>query len=465
MRLSSYLILSERLQRGSYALQNGMTGAVELISEPLHDALLQLMQSSDPQQTVIDEQIFSTELIETYLERGHFTELSHAQERELLEKIASALHQVARSRPSVVIVPELDCNYRCVYCFERTLQKGLKTQRTNMDKTEVDAVFAAIDQLAAGSDGIGQVVLYGGEPLQQKNLKLIEQIVSAGEARGISFMAVSNGHDLNAFLHLFSVDKISALQITIDGLQEVHDRRRVALDGSSSFQRIIENIRLAIEATDVKIVTRINLDDQNYPGFVDLLKVFEREGWLNHSQISINAAIVHVYDSCGAASPLQDVSQIRAELDEVLSSYNNILLGSAEAITGSSVLSALVYDRPSSLRSSFCAACSGMYIFLPNGQVSCCWEAIGDQRSLIGSYSAEGLELDEQRAELWFGRSAAMIDECADCRYSLLCAGGCPQQAGATDEALYQANCCDFAKSYGWVLADAVEGFLKVGGL
>jgi radical SAM protein with 4Fe4S-binding SPASM domain len=107
-----------------------------------------------------------------------------------------------------------------------------------------------------------------------------------------------------------------------------------------------------------------------------------------------------------------------------------------------------------------------MYVFLPDGGVSCCWgEAIAEENCRIGVYGRDGLSLDTEKAQNRFARSADKIPQCAECRYFLLCAGGCPQHAGTERTSLYEPNCGDFPQTYAWVLAEAVEYYLKSSGL
>jgi len=466
LRLSSYFILSDRLNNGGYALLNGLSGAIEFLNEEMYQLLLRITLTGHPHQLYIDEKAIPDELVETYLKRGHLTQLSHEEERKLLIEKAALLHEAESSRPTVVIAPDIDCNYRCVYCFERPLQAGLKTRKTKMDREEVDAVYQAIGQLESSvGPTSGRIVLFGGEPLQMANKELVYYIVEQGCQKGLRFAAITNGHDLQEFLELLGEDKIDTLQITIDGPPHIHDKRRISLDGSSSFEKIIANMRRAIEETAVRITVRVNLDKENYPAFAELISIFARENWLNNERVLINAAIVYEKDASGAVSPLQDVDTMRTELLPLVHEYANVEIGSSQANQSDSVLSSLLLGQPFSLRSSYCAASCGMYVFLPDSKISCCWESLGEENAYIGTYSAYGLELDEDKTRYRFGRSAAKIPQCADCKYCLLCAGGCSQYAETNYHDIYKPHCDDFPQTYAWVLADAVENFLKANGL
>ena len=190
-----------------------------------------------------------------------------------------------------------------------------------------------------------------------------------------------------------------------------------------------------------------------------------REGWLDSERFYVNAAIVDERDMSGRVFPLLDVNRVKSELSNVVTSYRNVDIGCHQSNNGDSVLFSLIAEQPFGLRSAYCAASSGMYIFLPDGTVSSCWESLGKDCGRIGGYSEEGLSIDRDRAAHRFGRSVGLIETCLDCRYCLVCAGGCSQYAEINTGDIYQPYCGDFKESYSWVLAEAVEKFLQINNL
>jgi len=123
--------------------------------------------------------------------------------------------------------------------------------------------------------------------------------------------------------------------------------------------------------------------------------------------------------------------------------YNNISIGCSQANHGTQVFNALSADKPYNLRTSYCGASAGMYIFLPGGEVFSCWESIGKEYGKIGTYSADGMVIDPAVSAEWFGRNAAKIPEGLDCKYCLVCARGCAQYA-LYNKTLYKPLCDDF---------------------
>ena len=462
LRLSSYLIISEHLMNGGYAILSGVTGAMELINEDLYQILSRLSFDNDPRSRCIDNGCLPPEIMATFVKRGYITEYSHEDEREIVKKIAADLHEISTKQCDVVIVPDLDCNYRCDYCYERPLQNKIKEHKIKMDKPCVDNFFHSIDLLTAESRYIsGTVTLYGGEPLRAENKEIVDYIVAKGAEKGYIFNAVTNGHNLDAYLGLLGREKIAHIQITIDGPKEVHDRRRIAIDGSSSYEKIMNNMRQAISETDVLIGIRVNLDGDNYRAFGELMNTFDQEGWFANNRIKVGAAIVTQRDQRGAIYPILDINVVKAELFDVMKKYPKIIIGGHQAADRDEIFSLLASDMLYSFRSRFCASCSGMYIFLPDGTISACWDSVGEECSYIGSYSEDGLFLDMDKISYRFNRSVVNISACLDCKYCLVCAGGCPQHAEYNTHDFYQPHCGDFPDTFPWVLAEAVEKYLQ----
>ena len=85
---------------------------------------------------------------------------------------------------------------------------------------------------------------YGGEPLLEKNR--IKSLGTKINKLGLTFFdndIVTNGYLLNKenFKLLEDVG-ITNVQVTLDGLQETHDKRRPLKNGKGTFLKIIKNL-------------------------------------------------------------------------------------------------------------------------------------------------------------------------------------------------------------------------------
>jgi len=475
VRFSHYSILSDRLPDGRYVLMNGISGALDVVLPELGEMLKEALWNERPEQADWVVEHLDEETRREWLERGHLTELSAEQERQLVTTIASALHDELRRLPRFLIVPNLDCNYRCTYCFERPLQKTLYVigseishARGNvvMSLGQVSAIYASIERIQrdAGHPGGGQIILYGGEPLDRAHRGVVEEIVRLGTARGFYFAAVTNGHDLDEFVELLGQGAIEQVQVSIDGPKRIHDRRRIAIGGGSSFDKIMANVRLALARTDAQIQVRVHVDPQNIEHFDELLRIFSHEGWLNHPQVVIYANTVYVKDACGRVGTRIDHGDIVRELRERVTPYFNVYMSAPDFHASAAMRPVFENGDRFSLRGTYCAANSGMYIFAPDWHVYACWESIGKACSRLGRYSADGdLALDEGMVRRWFERSIATVPECRRCAYALICGGGCAQYAEYNHGTPYRPYCDDFQRIFRSALADNVTYFLEQG--
>ncbi len=463
MRFSSYTIISEPLPKGGYALLNGLTGAVDLVSEDIAEIIIDTINNSGQKTAFISTGLLPPETMEAFKERGHITELSPDTERSCLSEIASVLHEHEAKNPRFVIVPNMDCNYRCTYCFEQSLQKSLdRYQKSVMDFDQIGKVYNSIKgiQERTGSKG-GEIILYGGEPLDAKNMDIVNGIINHKDAKDFKFFAVTNGHDLDKFIFILGHDKLGMIQVSIDGPKQIHDKRRISRQGDSSFDKIVSNIRKVTSQTDAKINLRVHLDSTNLDSFEELLDTFVREGWVNHERILIYLSIVYRKNDQGAVQPVLDIVPIIKRLEHVTAQYSNIFIGASQTNADSLLTNSLDMGKPYRLRTAYCSANSGMYVFLPDGYVYSCWESIGKECSKIGHYMTdEGLVLDKKACDKWTRRSVASIPECLDCPYCLVCAGGCSQYAEYNSGSVMRPFCDNFQQTYPGVLARSVEHFL-----
>lgn len=478
VRFSSYSILSERLPGGGYALLNGVSGALDLISDDIGEAIKRCYTHAggparlDPAAAEAAIGLLESDDRASLYERGHLTELEREVERHLAAEVAEAIHEVQRHDPQFMVVPNLDCNYRCTYCFERPLQKGLKNPAAEishhhknvvMSPERVAMVYRAIDEIRAreGRTEGKVVVLYGGEPLDARNRDVVFEIVRQGVDRGFRFAAITNGHDLPVFFPVIGRGKIEQVQISIDGPKGVHDRRRIHIGGESSFDRLIANLRAALAATDAEYQLRVHVDPDNIHLFEQTLAVFGAEGWLDHPQVVVYANTVYAKDAGGSVGARLDNSAIHEQLRAIAARHRNVYT-SAPAVHANRALEAMLSSGGRfQSKGTYCAANSGNYIFAPDGHVYACWESLGKPCSRVGQYAGDnGLVLDEAATARWFGRTIAKIPACLECAYALVCGGGCAQFAEYNFGTAFKPYCDDFQHVFGRALADALESHI-----
>lgn len=271
-RVSSYTICVKLPEDPNHVLLvHGYTGAIDKAVKEV----AQLIKN----RVIISEDMFNqlpctSETIRTLIKRGYFTSRSPVEEREYVHNMASFLHHSARrGAASFLFLVAYDCNFRCPYCFENDISShGKGWSKQVFTKQMVDRAYEAMCEVQPNKAMHSKrITLYGGEPLLAKNREIVQYIVEEGVKRGYIFSAITNGYDLHHFTNLLGPKKIRRLQITLDGEEENHNRKRPHYRAGDSFAAIMKNVKLAL-SLDVQISMRINTDYDN----VDILPVFIR---------------------------------------------------------------------------------------------------------------------------------------------------------------------------------------------
>lgn len=315
-----------------------------------------------------------------------------------------------------------NCNFRCPYCFEGREKKDGDTQIV-FTKEQVDIAFRTMEKIQPRKELRRDVItLYGGEPLLPENREIIEYIVQKGTEKGYKFIAITNGYSVDSYLELLSSNQIYKLQITVDGTQMTHDARRVHKDGSSTFDKIVNNIQLAL-AKDVYLGVRMNIDRRNMSQYNILRDFFKQKGFFDYKKFYFYPAILENSENVS----LEQRLQLDFIDDKTFFNLQNDL---SHQITThyiySTFMKALKQHKPITFRSVSCAAQVNGYVLDPLGNIYPCWDTIGDKRNIIGHYTPQGVMWNNSILDVWQNTNVGQLKPCYRCRYALLCGGGCP---------------------------------------
>lgn len=417
-RKSSYAIpVCVDDEQKQYMLIHGYTGALDLVSESI--ALLFDEKNIDkPLQTDLTEDVLLF-----FKRRGYVTHKTKEEEHLLMNKIAQSLQAYYRQeKKKFYLLVNYNCNFRCPYCFENLISnKGKEWSCQIMTKEIVDKAFKSMLLIEQDREKhLSEIILYGGEPLMEENIDIVNYIVHKGNNLGYQFAAISNGYDLNLFENLLGETMIKRIQITLDGDKKYHDSRRFHYRKGASYDKIISNILLALEkGTYVRV--RSNMDSNNSDSILRMVEDFHKLHLFEQQRFSFYPALLK--DNANNLLETPDKKHI-----DYLSSDNfENQLSKMEETRGSiSVLfyNALNNNAPVMLHASHCGANTGIYIFDPKGDIYSCLETVGIPKNIIGHYNGDKIEWTAQH-NLWKERSVDKISKCSRCIYALLCGGGC----------------------------------------
>lgn len=159
----------------------------------------------------------------------------------------------------LTILPTEKCNFKCIYCYE-SFAKG------KMDLQTQEAVISFVRKELKKYRSL-EISWFGGEPLLAMDVieNLSTQFIKICKEQKKHYFAniTTNAYLLTAdvFRKLLYLN-VLRYQITVDVIKEIHDKQRVLLDGSGTFDKIINNlkdIRDNIPSRLFRITIRSNL--------------------------------------------------------------------------------------------------------------------------------------------------------------------------------------------------------------
>lgn len=416
LRTSSYLIpVKLEHEEGKYMLVHGYTGAIDIVSETMLEKIKSV--SSKPE--------LSPEMMNLLFKRGYITNKTQEEEYAYVARIAKALHRKTEIlNTSFTWVVTYNCNFRCPYCFEYRENKDQKYQIV-FTKDMVDKAYQVMEQIQPQKELQQKVItLYGGEPLLAENKEIVTYIVKEGRKRGYQFKAITNGYDLNLYLDLLSPCDIRALQITIDGPKDFHNERRIHYQYHDTFDRIIENISLALKQ-EVQIDIRINTDYSNIEKLSELKEYFSKIGFDNYPNFKFYSALLKDNSS------ITDMERSKLNFQPAQAYITKLKQNDSLSLCQDYGIYQLINEaiknkRPIAFRSVYCSSQAGEFVLDPLGRIYPCWEVVGREDFIIGSFKDSNIKWNKPILHKWRNMDILESDSCRICRYALLCGGGCP---------------------------------------
>lgn len=401
-------------EEGKYMLIHGYTGAADIATDDLLKKINEVSSGVD----------FPESLLQTLLKRGYVTTKSLEEEYAHVARIARALHKESKIlNTTFTWVVSYNCNFRCPYCFEDRKRKNGK-ERLSFTKEQVDIAYETQDRIQPHKElRRNTITLYGGEPLLAENEEVVRYIVAEGRKRGYTFEAITNGYEVDHFLDLLAPDSIKKLQITIDGPREIHDRRRIHYKDHQTFDKIVENIKLALDK-GIVVTVRMNTDAHNIEKFVELKEYFRSFRFLDYPNFNIYPSRLRDYThltprehkDLGFISP-QSFTEKQIELNaEPVRKEGGMYKG---------LYTALLNKRSIPFYSIACAAQSGECVLDPLGNIYPCWEVVGKKEFVKATYNKEGLVWNQEVLDKWQNSNISQKEPCKHCQYALICGGGC----------------------------------------
>ncbi len=399
----------------------------------------------------------SSSTIDKLIKRGYLTERSLNDERQYIKKIAEIYHRHASQLPSFMFAPTFSCQMRCIYCYEAHItHREDEISLLTMSSEHVLKAYAAIDNIVESFEKKipNTIILFGGEPLMAKNYQIVREIVEEGIKRKYNFTAITNGYDLLKYENLLGPGKIENLQITLDGPESVHNKRRFAKNKLPTFNNIVAGIQLALDK-GCMIKLRTNVDKSNINYLTELNQFYIEKGWNKFTKFIPYLSVVQD-NSRNVLLPMELLTLLHEGYSSDLS--DNVI--QVDFGIKDNFNSLLTLEKTPILKPYYCASNLGNYIFGPDGNIYTCWDEVGLKDGRIGTYMPELIWNDERSRE-WVERTIAKIPECLNCPYALICGGGCGHQAKVNNGSLLSPYCHQFPEIFQYLVPFLYEKHIK----
>lgn len=354
------------------------------------------------------------------------------EEYNEMNKVEEMFYEgVLCSNPRIIIMPTEQCNFRCRYCYE-SYKKGEMT-------VEQQTVLLKFVQRKIISSKRIQISWFGGEPLESKNVvfSLMSQIVAMCQKNNVQVISdmTTNGYNLDkeTFGKLYSLN-IFTYQITLDGLQEQHDKQRVLKNGEGTFNRILDNL-LYIKNNYTKfkfasILIRVNISRsilERLPEFIQ----FYKKHFGNDRRFALG--LTPICDMGGEV--VKGIRNQFVDISEIYSSINQLGIYNDTSIQLSNIIRAL---SPSE---SLCyASKKNTYVIGSDLSIYKCTVHFELEENKIGKLLPNGEpDINEYYHEQWYSKMN-LRDCCKSC-FMLPCCfgGGCPHKRVFYQS--YKQNC------------------------
>ena len=316
------------------------------------------------------------------------------------------------SGTNIILMPTEQCNFRCTYCYENFEKPKMSKETVENIKGYLLRNVSRIKKLS--------IDWFGGEPLCAVNL--IEEIMQYCKdtfkkvGTPVISTMTTNGYLLTPELILKLIKlNIVGYQITIDGVERIHDKQRKLYNGEGTYKQILGNlidIKNTLQTGVVQICIRVNLNATSVQYVEELFEVF-KEHFECDKRFSLSLRYVRDLKGDGNTADIIDEDSVMLKVYEkaykiiprlLTSHFLNMLDSSGICYAG----------KPNSI------------VIGADGSLYKCTVHFNDDINVGGKIDGNRLNVDEKKLAKWVFLKPK-CDECSRCWYRGSCyEGTCP---------------------------------------
>lgn len=401
MKISKYIFLFSN--ENSFYIYNTLSNSLLGIDEESYNVLSEYQK----EKAEIDTDRLDNELYNILIEKRFVVE--NDTDEYLLYRAIVENNRELKNSMHLTMVPTMDCNFRCHYCFE-------KKEKTYMTSDIMDSIIKYV----ISNKDLENIKLtwFGGEPLMAVDqIKEFHTKFRKVWNKEFDSNIITTGYHLTPeIIETLKTVEVSSIQITLDGNKDSHNKIKFTDECDDVFSKIIKNIDLITDqAPDIHIVIRVNITRENMDEFDSLHNYLSTR--YKGKKLNVEPAIVEDRGSCDSCIPSENPFLTRKE-------FSNFILDLFHKKR--------IYTSRLQYPDRFfyeCAIRNKTAIgFDPNGYAYKCWEIIGNKKYAIGKL--EDGELKKVNHTMLhrqlYGADPISDPKCSKCSYLPICNGGCP---------------------------------------
>jgi uncharacterized protein len=328
------------------------------------------------------------------------------------------------------LIPTIDCNFKCQYCFVKN-----KGKPSNGKLMNIDMAINGIDLFAKLTEEIeseASITYYGGEPLLNAevvygSMKYIRELEEKGIFRKpVTITIITNGSLINERTLEAIAENKPLVSVSIDGPAHLHDAARKDLAGNGTFARALAGYRKlkerGIECGISCTISQSNLE--HIDEVIDFILTELKTGGMGFNIIlpQITPEANHSYDYELAARQVIRAFEVLREHGV----YEDRMMRRVKPYINKT------------LHLKDCLGVGGQLVLTPEGRIGPC-------QALLGMGNFFPLTVDELYGKIstltsddiyanplfdeWRHRFPLNMKDCLDCFAIGVCGGGCPYAA------------------------------------
>ncbi len=368
-----------------------------------------------------------------WIEKGY---LSNPAEEEKKYKHAylNFIQNREDDEVQLFFVPSYSCNFACSYCYQEGYDQTVKLA----DEKIINGFFNYINKHFAGVKKY--ITVFGGEPLLpgEKAKSVILSIIKKSLQEKIELAFVTNGYTLSEYIPILKKGNIREIQVTLDGLEETHNKRRPTKNGKGTFNKVVTGIDSALEA-GMPVNLRMVIDKENINALPLLAEFAVNKGWTKNPLFKTQLGRNYELHYCQKSqNKLYERLGMYKKIYKLIKENPVVLEFHKPAFS----ISRFLFDNgelPEPLFDS-CPGCKTEWAFDYTGHIFSCTATVGKPGESLGTYYPEETKKMEIINE-WEERDVTTIPECRNCSLQLACGGGCASVAKNKTGRLHSPDC------------------------